>query len=69
MIAVAKIVQGVEANEIAADYDLSLAQVYAALAYYYENKQTIDDLISERRQLAQKMKEAQIGSRYSPLFG
>ena len=69
VIAIAKIVQGQEPDEIAANYELTLAQVYAALAYYYENKQAIDASIDERRQLAQKMKEAQIGSRHTPLFG
>ncbi len=64
VIVVAKIVQGLEPDEIAADYDLSLSQVYAALAYYYENKQAIDASISERRQLAQKMKEDRVGSRH-----
>lgn len=29
-------------DEVAADYELSLAQVYAALAYYYEHKAELD---------------------------
>jgi uncharacterized protein (DUF433 family) len=69
VIVIAKIVQGLEPDEIAADYELTLSQVYAALAYYYENKDEIDRSISERRELAKKMKEAKIGSRHSPLFG
>lgn len=69
VIAIAKIVQGLEPDEIAANYDIALAQVYAALAYYYENKQVIDASISERQQVAQKMKVAQVGSRHAPLFG
>lgn len=69
VIVIAKIVQGLEADDIAADYEISLSQVYAALAYYYENKQVVDASISERHQLAQKMKDAQVGSRHSPLFG
>ena len=68
-VVIAKVVHGMEADEIAADYELSLSQVYAALAYYYENKQAIDASMSERRQLAQKMKDEQVGSRHSPLFG
>lgn len=68
VVVIAKIVRGLEPDEIAADYDLSLAQVYAALAYYYENKQTIDASIHERRQLAQKMKEERVGSRHKSLF-
>ncbi|MBK7896458.1 MAG: DUF433 domain-containing protein [Candidatus Promineifilaceae bacterium] len=69
VVAVAKIVHGLEPDEIANDYELSLAQVYAALAYYYENKQSIDATLSKRRELAQKMKEERVGSRHPSLFG
>jgi uncharacterized protein (DUF433 family) len=69
VIVIAKIVQGLEPDEIAANYEIALAQVYTALAYYYENKQAIDASIGERQQLAQKMKVAQVGSRHTPLFG
>ena len=69
VIAIAKVVGGQEPEEIAADYDLSLSQVYSALAYYYENKQEIDATSYQRRQLAQSLKEARIGSRHQPLFG
>ena len=34
-------------DQLASDYDISLAQVHAALAYYYENKAEIDDDIRE----------------------
>lgn len=34
-------------DQLARDYDISLSQVYAALAYYYENKDEIDDDIRE----------------------
>ena len=34
-------------DQLAQDYDISLAQVHAALAYYYENKGEIDDDIRE----------------------
>lgn len=68
VIVIAKIVQGLEPDEIAADYSLSLSQIYAALAYYYDNKLAIDASINERRQLAQEMKQARVGSRHSSLF-
>lgn len=68
-IAIAKIFHQRDADGIAEDYELSLAQVYAALAYYYEHKATIDASIEERRALAQSMKEKRIGSRHTPLFG
>ncbi len=68
-IVTAKIMQDLEPDEIAVDYDLSLSQVYSALAYYYDNKQQIDASINERRELAQRLKEARVGSRHQPLFG
>lgn len=36
---------GQGADEIAADYDLTLAEVYAALAYYYDHRAEIDKTI------------------------
>lgn len=69
VIAIAKIMNGLEPDEIADNYDLTLSQVYAALSYYYDNKHEIDATINERRALAQKMKEKRVGSRHQPLFG
>ena len=36
---------GLSADEIASNYGLSLADVYAALAYYYDHRQEIDETI------------------------
>ncbi len=36
---------GFSADEIAAEYGITLSDVYAALAYYYDNKATIDESI------------------------
>ncbi len=63
VIAIAKITGGQQPEEIAADYELTLSQVYAALAYYYDNKSAIDANIQERRQFAQNMKDIRLGSR------
>ncbi len=68
-IAIAKIFHQQDADTIAEAYELSLAQVYAALAYYYQHKAVIDASIEERRRLAQEMKEKGIGSRRPSLFG
>ena len=68
-IVTAKIVNGMEPDAIAADYDLPLSAVYAALAYYYDNKESIDSSIQERQLLAKQKKEARVGSRHQPLFG
>jgi uncharacterized protein (DUF433 family) len=69
VIAIDKIVHGRSADDIAGDYDLSLAQVYAALAYYYERKTEIDATIHERHNLAQEMKDNRVGSRHTSLSG
>jgi uncharacterized protein (DUF433 family) len=68
-IAVAKIYQMLDADEIADWFELSLPQVYAALAYYYAYKGEIDQSIADRRQLAADLKEKRVGSRHQPLFG
>jgi len=68
-VAIAKIYQMLDADGIADWYDLTLPQVYSALAYYYDHKAAIDESILERRQLAAEMKEKRIGSRHQPLFG
>lgn len=36
---------GLSADEIASNYGLSLTDVYAALAYYYDHRQEIDEAI------------------------
>jgi uncharacterized protein (DUF433 family) len=36
---------GASADEIATGYDLSLAEVYAALTYYYDHRAEIDESI------------------------
>ena len=40
---------GMSVDEIASTYDLTLAQVYSALAYYWDHKQQIDDDIQSDR--------------------
>jgi uncharacterized protein (DUF433 family) len=37
----------ISADEIATEFDLSLADVYAALAYYYDHREDIDRSIAE----------------------
>lgn len=68
-VASAKIFQMLDADGIADYFDISLPQVYAALAYYYEHKAEIDASIAERRKLAEDMKAQRVGSRHKPLFG
>lgn len=68
-IAIAKVYHRHDANAIAISYDLTLPQVYAALAYYYEHKADVDEEIRTRQNIAETMKENRIGSRHQPLFG
>ncbi len=55
-------------DQIAADYDVSLAKVHAALAYYYENKAEIDDDIREDIRIGREYKEKGVGSRRPSLL-
>lgn len=48
---------GRSVDEIANEYDLSLADVYAALAYYFAHRERIDRSIEESRAFVEKMKE------------
>ena len=68
-VAIAKIYQMLDADGLADWFDLSLPQIYSALAYYYDHKAEIDQSIEARRKLATEMKEKRVGSRHQPLFG
>lgn len=50
-------------GELAADYDVPLASVYAALAYYYEHKAELDEDIRQQIAKARELKEKRVGSR------
>jgi len=41
--------RGMSPDEISTAYDLDLAEVYAALAYYFDHREDIDDAISAHR--------------------
>jgi uncharacterized protein (DUF433 family) len=48
---------GKSADEIANEYDLSLANVYAALTYYFDHRQEIDHAISESNAFVEALKQ------------
>ena len=56
-IAMANLYHQRTADEIAADYDLSLAQVHAALAYYYQHKAELDADIRTQVMAARQLKK------------
>ncbi|MGE0378460.1 MAG: DUF433 domain-containing protein [Planctomycetaceae bacterium] len=51
---------GQSAEEIAADYELELADVYAALAYYFDHKDQIDELICEDEEFVASLREGTV---------
>jgi uncharacterized protein (DUF433 family) len=48
---------GKSADEIASDYDLTLADVYAALAYYFDHRAEIDRSIEEGKAFAEALRQ------------
>ncbi len=56
-IAAMTIFQRLAPDTIAAEYGLTLAQVYAALAYYYGHKAEVDRELRERDELIAAAKE------------
>lgn len=66
-VAIVKIYHGQDADGIAEWFDLSLPQVYAALAYYYEHREEMDGQIRQQIQRASELKEKRVGSERSLL--
>ena len=48
---------GKSADEIATEYDLTLADVYAALAYYFDHRAEVDESIREGKAFAEALRE------------
>jgi uncharacterized protein (DUF433 family) len=48
---------GLSADEIATEYDLSLADVYAALAYYYDHREEVDRGMRADEKLVSKLRK------------
>lgn len=61
-IVIAQLFHRRTADEIAADYEIPLAQVYAALAYYYEHKDTLDADLRQQLATARTLKEKSDGA-------
>ncbi|NEP47062.1 MAG: DUF433 domain-containing protein [Okeania sp. SIO2H7] len=55
-VAVAYLQMGESLEKIALDYNLSLASVYAAIAYYYDNQEEIDRRRAEGKAFAEEFK-------------
>ena len=48
---------GKSADEIATEYDLTLADIYAALAYYFDRRAEIDQGIKESAAFAEALRQ------------
>ena len=48
----------ISADEIATEYELSLADVYAALAYYFDHREEIDQTIASDDAFVAAMRES-----------
>ena len=48
---------GMSADEIATEFDLALADVYAALAYYFDNQPEIDQAIEESEAFVKALRQ------------
>ena len=48
---------GKSADEIASDYDITLADVYAALAYYFDHQNEIDQSLEESRAFVDSLRQ------------
>lgn len=48
---------GYSVEQIAEDYNLSLADVYAALAYYHDHKEEVDKSMVEGEKFVEEMKK------------
>jgi uncharacterized protein (DUF433 family) len=47
---------GLSADEIAAEYDLTLSEIYAALTYYYDHRANIDAAIRADAALVEELR-------------
>lgn len=61
-VAIVKIYHDQDPDGIAQWFGLSLPQVYAALAYYYEHKDSVDADIRAQIARAEEMKANRVGS-------
>ena len=51
---------GLEPDQIATEYDLTLAEVYAALAYYFAHRDEIEQSIQAGAALAEALRESNL---------
>lgn len=67
-IAAAHVYKNRTPAEVAEDYAITLAQVHAALAYYFAHQDEIEAQLQADLEYAQKAKEQGLGQRHTPLL-
>jgi uncharacterized protein (DUF433 family) len=50
---------GINADEIATEHDLSLAEIHASLAYYFDHRQEIDQAIEKSEAFVEALRQKQ----------
>ena len=65
-IAIRYELMGHSIDEIATGYGLSLAEVHAALAYYYDHKAAIDNAIREADAFAEALRQQMAANGHDP---
>lgn len=66
-VVIAKIFHGQDVDGIVGWYDLTFVQVHAALTYYYQHKQEIDDQIRQQIRKTDELWEKRPGNERSLL--
>jgi uncharacterized protein (DUF433 family) len=56
-VAVMHLKMGYSMEEIATEYDLTLADVYAAMAYYYDHREEIERQLAEEREFVEAFRK------------
>lgn len=68
-IAIGSVYKNYSVDDLLKHYPhLNLAQIHAALAYYYAHKEEIDLQISADEQFGQEAKEKGLGQRHLPVL-
>ena len=60
---------GRSADELAAEHDLSLAQVYAALAFYYDHRESIDEQMRQSTLFVEELRRKTPSKLWEKLHG
>jgi uncharacterized protein (DUF433 family) len=60
---------GKSVDEISAEYDLSIADIHAALAYYFDHREEIDESLRASNDLVASLRQSTPSKLWQKLFG